>query len=142
DEPTSGLDPLMEAAFREEVAKIKQRGATVLLSSHILSEVEALADTISIIRDGAIVESGTLTQMRHLRRTLIEANTNRPVEGLPHLAGVYEIVQDGNQLTLEVDGDAVGDVLAALADAGVTSLIAQPPTLEQMLLRHYQTQGR
>ncbi|MFV0451797.1 MAG: ABC transporter ATP-binding protein [Propioniciclava sp.] len=140
DEPTSGLDPLMEAAFRAEVGRIKERGATVLLSSHILSEVEALADTISIIRAGTIVETGTLAQMRHLRRTMIEAVTTRPVETLRHLSGVHEATQEGHRVTLEVDGEAVGDVLTTLADSGVESIIAQPPTLEQMLLRHYESE--
>ncbi|MFV0428605.1 MAG: ABC transporter ATP-binding protein [Arachnia sp.] len=137
DEPTSGLDPLMEAAFRAEVDTITSRGATVLLSSHILSEVEALADTISIIRDGQIVETGSLAQMRHLRRTLIEATTIRPVTGLTEVPGVHEAVIDGTSFVAEVDADDVGAVMAALAEAGLVNLSAQPPSLEQMLLRHY-----
>lgn len=142
DEPTSGLDPLMEAAFRDEVALLRERGATVLLSSHILSEVEALADTISIVRSGQIVETGTLEQMRHLRRTTIDAVTAQPVTGIEHLPGVHEASVTGNRITAEVDGEQVGAVMAALAGAGVESIVAQPPTLEQMLLRHYHDQEK
>ncbi len=142
DEPTSGLDPLMEAAFRTQVALLRDRGATVLLSSHILSEVEALADTISIVRSGKVVETGTLGQMRHLRRTTIEATTTQPVDGLDKHPGIHDLTVDGNRLTAEVDGEQVGDVMTRLAEAGVESIVAQPPTLEQMLLRHYQSQER
>lgn len=139
DEPTAGLDPLMEAVFQAEVRRLAQRGATVLLSSHILSQVEVLADVVSIIRDGSIVESGTLEQMRHLRRTSIVATTARPVTGLDALPGVHDLHVDGDQVSLEVDGEQVEAALSALAGAGVRAIVAHPPTLEQMLLRHYET---
>lgn len=139
DEPTAGLDPLMEAVFQAEVRRLAQRGATVLLSSHILSQVEVLADVVSIIRDGSIVESGTLEQMRHLRRTSIVATTARPVTGLDALPGVHDLHVDGDQVSLEVDGEQVEAALSALARAGVRAIVAHPPTLEQMLLRHYET---
>lgn len=142
DEPTSGLDPLMEAAFQTEIKRHIERGATVLLSSHILAEVEALATKLSIIRDGHIVESGTLGEMRHLRRTSIDATVNGSVAGLELMSGVHDLVVDGNRVQLEVDGDKVEPVLQAFAQAGVTSFVAQPPTLEQMLLRHYEVEGQ
>ncbi len=137
DEPTSGLDPLMEAIFQEEVRALIARGATVLLSSHILSQVEALANRVSVIRDGAIVETGTLDEMRHLRRTTIQATLERPVDGLDATPGVHGLTLTGGRLTMEVDGEHIGAVMSRLTDAGLTSVVAHPPTLEQMLLRHY-----
>ena len=139
DEPTSGLDPLMEAVFQDEVRAIKQRGGTVLLSSHILSQVEVLADVVSIVREGAVVESGTLDQMRHLRRTTIVVTTEQHAVGLAGMLGVYNYTLDGPHVSLEVDGEQVDAVMRALANAGVRSIVAHPPTLEQMLLRHYET---
>ena len=137
DEPTSGLDPLMEAIFQDEVRGLVARGATVLLSSHILGQVEALAHTVSIIREGSIVETGTLASMRHLRRTTIQATTAAPVNGLAHMAGVHHAQVDGDRVTMEVDGEHLGTVMSELTGAGVQSIVAHPPTLEQMLLRHY-----
>lgn len=137
DEPTSGLDPLMEAIFQDEIRGLVARGATVLLSSHILGQVEALAHTVSIIREGSIVETGTLASMRHLRRTTIQATTTAPVNGLAHMTGVHHAQVDGDRVTMEVDGEHIGSVMSQLSAAGLQSIVAHPPTLEQMLLRHY-----
>jgi len=139
DEPTAGLDPLMEAAFRDVVADERHGGRTVLLSSHILSEVEALCDRVSIIRAGRIVESGTLAELRHLTRTSITAELARPPDGLVELAGVHNLVLDGTRVQLQVDTAQLDQVVAHLSAAGVRSLVSQPPTLEELFLRHYQT---
>jgi ABC-2 type transport system ATP-binding protein len=140
DEPTAGLDPLMEAAFRDWInAEERARGRTVLLSSHILAEVEALADRVSIIRAGRIVESGTLAELRHLTRTSIQAELAVPPTGLANLPGVHDLqVQDG-RVRFDVDAGALGAALRHLWAAGVRSLVCRPPTLEELFLRHYQT---
>jgi ABC-2 type transport system ATP-binding protein len=142
DEPTSGLDPLMEAVFRSCVEEEKRRGRTVLLSSHILSEVEAVCDRVSIIRDGRIAESGTLTELRHLTRTSISADLDRVPPGLDALAGLHgvdvqELNGDGVRLKCSVDSDRIGELVAALSQAGIRTLVSQPPTLEELFLRHY-----
>ena len=137
DEPTSGLDPLMEAAFRECVEEERQAGRTVLLSSHILSEVEALCDRVTIIREGRTVDSGALADLRHLSRTSVRAEVVRPPDGLAGLPGVHDLDVSGNRVSCQVDNDALGAVLAALVAAGVRSLASQPPTLEELFLRHY-----
>ncbi|MGC5585344.1 ATP-binding cassette domain-containing protein [Ornithinimicrobium sp. W1665] len=138
DEPTSGLDPLMEAQFREVVGEQRGRGRTVLLSSHILSEVEHQCDRVSIIRAGRVVESGTLAELRHLTRTQVEAELATPVPPeLAHAPGVHDAVVDGHLLTCQVDDVALGDLLARLLPLGVRSLRSSPPTLEQLFLRHY-----
>ena len=147
DEPTAGLDPLMEAAFRDCIEEEAQGGRTVLLSSHILSEVEALCERVTIIRAGRTVESGTLVQLRHLTRTSIAADLARPPAGLEQLPGVHDLdVQDFSgpavgrlaaRVRCEVDTDKLDEVLRHLADAGVLSLVSQPPTLEELFLRHY-----
>jgi ABC-2 type transport system ATP-binding protein len=137
DEPTSGLDPLMEEVFRECVAQEKQRGRTVLLSSHILAEVEALCDRVSIIRLGRTVETGTLTELRHLTRTSISAELAHPPDGLSGLSGVHDLQVDGARVRCEVDTDRLDDLLRQLTAAGVRSLVSQPPTLEELFLRHY-----
>ena len=152
DEPTAGLDPLMEAAFRECVEEERHSGRTVLLSSHILSEVEALCERVTIIRAGRTAESGTLAELRHLTRTSISADLARPPAGLQQLPGVHDLdLQDftsrgadrhgatrlGARVRCEVDSDKLDDVLRQLADAGVLSLVSQPPTLEELFLRHY-----
>ncbi|HEU4396824.1 MAG TPA: ABC transporter ATP-binding protein [Actinomycetota bacterium] len=140
DEPTSGLDPLMEAAFRDWLnAEERARGRTVLLSSHILAEVEALADRVSIIRAGRIVEAGTLAQLRHLTRTSITAELAAPPNGLAGLAGVHDLQLDGSRVHFQVDNPQLDEALRRLAAAGVRSLTSQPPTLEELFLRHYQT---
>lgn len=137
DEPTSGLDPLMEEVFRQVVGEAAAQGRTVLLSSHILSEVEALCDRVSIVRDGRTVETGTLAELRHLTRTLVEAEVDRPVEQLAQLAGVHDLDLDGTTVRCQVESSILGEVLAVISAAGVRSLVSQPPTLEQLLLRHY-----
>jgi len=147
DEPTSGLDPLMEATFRDCVEEERHSGRTVLLSSHILSEVEALCERVTIIRAGQAVESGTLAELRHLTRTSIAADLARPPAGLDQLPGVHDLdVQDfsghragrlGARVRCEVDTDELGEVLRHLTAVGVLSLVSQPPTLEELFLRHY-----
>jgi polyether ionophore transport system ATP-binding protein len=139
DEPTSGLDPLMEAVFRDVIREEKQRGdRTVLLSSHILSEVEALCDRITIIREGRTVETGTLTEMRHLTRTNIQADLAGSPNGLAELPGVHDLRADGDRVVFDVDTDALDDALQMLVKVGVRSLVSQPPTLEELFLRQYQ----
>jgi ABC-2 type transport system ATP-binding protein len=149
DEPTSGLDPLMEAAFRECIEEERQGGRTVLLSSHILSEVEALCDRVTIIRAGRTVETGTLADLRHLTRTSIAAELAGPPEGLDTLPGVHDLVVDAGpaadgppgarpcRVRCEVDADQLAELLRRLVAAGVRSLVSQPPTLEELFLRHY-----
>jgi ABC-2 type transport system ATP-binding protein len=136
DEPTAGLDPLMEATFRDCVTEERQHGRTVLLSSHILAEAEALSDRVTIIRDGRTVETGTLAQMRHLSRDLVDAETAGPVrlDGLP---GVHDLVTDGLRVRCQVDHGALDEVLGRLHQAGVRTLTCRPPTLEELFLRHY-----
>jgi ABC-2 type transport system ATP-binding protein len=147
DEPTAGLDPLMEAAFRDCIEEEAQGGRTVLLSSHILSEVEALCEGVTIIRAGRTVESGTLAELRHLTRTSIAADLARRPAGLEQLPGVHDLdVQSFSgpaagrlaaRVRCQVDTDKLDEVLRHLADAGVLSLVSQPPTLEELFLRHY-----
>jgi ABC-2 type transport system ATP-binding protein len=139
DEPTAGLDPLMEAAFREWInAEERARGRTVLLSSHILAEVEALADRVSIIRAGRIVESGTLAELRHLTRTSITAELAAPPDGVLELPGVHDVEVEGTRVRLQVDTASLDGVLRRLTAVGVRSLVSQPPTLEELFLRHYE----
>jgi ABC-2 type transport system ATP-binding protein len=141
DEPTSGLDPLMEAAFRACVEEERGRGRTVLLSSHILSEVEALCDRVTIVRNGRTVESGTLSDLRHLTRTSIAAELATPPEGLERLPGIHDLEVEGLRVRCEVDTDKLDGLLRQLTAAGVRSLTSQPPTLEQLFLRHYSGDG-
>ncbi|MTE19825.1 ATP-binding cassette domain-containing protein [Streptomyces sp. TRM43335] len=138
DEPTSGLDPLMEGVFRECVAEERDRGRTVLLSSHILSEVEALCDRVSIIRRGVTVESGSLADLRHLTRTSITAELVAEPDGLSELPGVHDLSVRGRRVRLQVDTDKLDAVLRRLTESGVRNLTSTPPTLEELFLRHYQ----
>ncbi|MCP2199073.1 ABC transporter ATP-binding protein [Lentzea flava] len=138
DEPTSGLDPLMEAVFQDCINDERERGRTVLLSSHILAEVEALCDRVSIIRNGHCVETGTLADLRHLTRTSISAELAGPPNGLTSLAGVHDLVAEGNRVKFEVDSDKLDLVLKQLVSTGVRTLTSQPPTLEELFLRHYE----
>jgi ABC-2 type transport system ATP-binding protein len=140
DEPTAGLDPLMEAAFREVIREELKSQRTVLLSSHILAEVEALCERVSIIRAGRVVESGTLAELRHLTRTSIQAELVRPPDGLAGLAGVHDVVLDGTRVHLQVDTPRLDEVMRHLSAAGLRSLVSQPPTLEELFLRHYQAE--
>ncbi|MFE2998273.1 ATP-binding cassette domain-containing protein [Nocardia sp. NPDC059246] len=142
DEPTSGLDPLMEQVFNECVAEAVARGTTVLLSSHILSEVERLCERVTIIRAGKTVETGTLAQMRHLSRTSITAEMVGSPGDLSRIPGVEDISVEGNTLHAQVDSEHLGELIRVLGDAGVRSLVSQPPTLEELFLRHYSLDGR
>ncbi len=141
DEPTAGLDPLMEATFRQVISQEQHGGRTVLLSSHILAEVEALCDRVTIIREGRTVETGTLTELRHLTRTSIAAELKAPPSGLAELPGVHDLQLDGSRVHLQVDSDQLDEVLRHLSAAGVRSLASQPPTLEELFLRHYRADG-
>jgi ABC-2 type transport system ATP-binding protein len=138
DEPTSGLDPLMEAVFRECITEDQDRGRTVLLSSHILAEVEALCDRVSIIRNGRTVDSGTLSQLRHLTRTSISAEVENPPYGLDRLPGVHGFTIEGSRIRCQVDAESLDGFLTQLTKGVVRSLVSQPPTLEEMFLRHYE----
>jgi ABC-2 type transport system ATP-binding protein len=141
DEPTGGLDPLMEMAFRETVQEAKQRGQTVFLSSHILSEVEAVCDRVGILRAGRLVDQGTLAELRHLSAQTIEVTFDGQVPELPALPGV-EVAQAGSkQVRFEVTG-SVGPLIAALADYPIVSLESRAPSLEEIFLHHYQGDGR
>ena len=137
DAPTSGLDPLMEAVFQETIREITDDGRTVLLSSHILAEVEALCDRVSIIRAGRTVETGTLTELRHLTRTSVIVETEQPVDGLTDLPGVHDPVVEGRHARFDVDTAQLGATMRHLASLGIRSLTSQPPTLEELFLRHY-----
>ncbi|HEY8372642.1 MAG TPA: ABC transporter ATP-binding protein [Pseudonocardiaceae bacterium] len=137
DEPTSGLDPLMEATFQDCVRQLRAEGRTVLLSSHVLAEVEALCDRVSIIRAGRTVESGTLAELRHLTRTSVTVRTREPVTGLADLPGVYDVDLDGDLARFEVEAGAMDEVLRHLTRFGVADLTCTPPTLEELFLRHY-----
>ncbi|NBM18688.1 ABC transporter ATP-binding protein [Streptomyces sp. GC420] len=137
DEPTAGLDPLMEEVFQNCVEEERDRGRTVLLSSHVLSEVEALCDRVSIIRKGRTVESGSLADLRHLTRTSVTAELAAPPNGLTHLPGVYDVDVQGKRVSLQVETDKLDAVLRSLTESGVRSLTSRPPTLEELFLRHY-----
>ncbi|MEU6384794.1 ABC transporter ATP-binding protein [Streptomyces bauhiniae] len=137
DEPTSGLDPLMEEVFQSCVREERERGRTVLLSSHILSEVESLCDRVSIVRNGRTVESGSLAELRHLTRTSVRAEVSSPVV-LDGLAGVHDLEVRGSRVRLQVDTAELDSVLRVLSAAGVRSLTCTPPTLEELFLRHYE----
>ncbi len=137
DEPTSGLDPLMEAVFQEEIATEKKRGRTVLLSSHVLSEVEALADRVSIIRDGMLVETGTLDQVRKHRRTHLAVELERVPDRLEELDGIHDVVLQGTTLTCTVDHERTAEVMAVLAHEGIVSITSTPASLEDIFLSHY-----
>ncbi|UOZ06584.1 MULTISPECIES: ABC transporter ATP-binding protein [unclassified Amycolatopsis] len=139
DEPTSGLDPLMEEVFRQVIEEERDRGdRTVLLSSHILSEVEALCDRVTIIRAGRTVESGTLDELRHLGRITIDASLVRVPPELASLPGIHDLSTYGSHVHLSVDQSALDGVMRHLADAGLRNLVSRPPTLEELFLRHYQ----
>ncbi|CAN5612984.1 multidrug efflux ABC transporter ATP-binding protein [soil metagenome] len=137
DEPSSGLDPLMENTFQQCVAEARDRGVTVLLSSHILAETEALCQRVTIIREGRAVESGTLESMRHLSRTAIKAEMIGDPGDITRIKGVEDVSVEGRTLRAQVDGDSLGELIRVLGEAGVKSLVSQPPTLEDLFLRHY-----
>jgi ABC-2 type transport system ATP-binding protein len=142
DEPTAGLDPLMEAEFRECIAEEWKKGRTVLLSSHILAEVEAICDRVTIIRKGQAVESGSLADLRHLTRTSITAELATAPSGLDGLPGVYNLNVQDTRVHCQVDTDKLDGLMRHLTSVGLRSLVSQPPTLEDLFLRHYQAEGR
>ncbi|MFL6132051.1 MAG: ATP-binding cassette domain-containing protein [Nocardioidaceae bacterium] len=137
DEPTSGLDPLMEAEFQRCVHEAKAEGATVLLSSHILAEAEALSDRISIIKHGIVVQSGTLAELRHLTRTTVIAQTASPSTRMVDVPGVHNPQFQDGRVAFDVDSDHLDGAVAALSSLGIRSLTAHPPTLEELFLRQY-----
>ena len=137
DEPTSGLDPLMESVFQDCIDEFKDEGHSVLLSSHILAEVERLCDRVSIIRSGRTVESGTLAELRHLTRTSVAAELASPATGLDRLEGLHDLVVEDHRVLFEVDTENLGPALEALGRFGIRTLTSQPPTLEALFLRHY-----
>ncbi|WP_307853859.1 ABC transporter ATP-binding protein [Nocardioides palaemonis] len=139
DEPTSGLDPLMEEVFNQCLAEHKASGTTVLLSSHILSEVERLADRVTIIRGGRAVESGSLDQLRHLRRNRVRAMVSGTLPDLSGLDGVHDVDVDGRVVQASVDPAGLPLLLKALDAAGVVSLTSTPPTLEELFLDAYRS---
>ena len=144
DEPTSGLDPLNEQTFQTEVLALKQQGKSVLLSSHILSEVEKMCDRIGIIREGQIVETGTLAEMRHLTRTTVDVQTRQPLTDLAALAGVHGVTErhGENHVSLAVDADQLTTVVQYLASRQLLTLTTTPPTLEDLFMRYYTTDKR
>ncbi len=141
DEPTSGLDPLMERVFVEYMMEAKAAGKTILLSSHILSEVDKLCNKVSIIREGKIIESGKLSELRHLTRTSMRIQTKKPIEGLHKLDGVYNIKEEGESVVLQVDQRDMDKLIKHISDYGVTHLESIPPTLEDLFMSHYMDNG-
>lgn len=138
DEPTSGLDPLMEAVFQDEVEKIKLAGKAILLSSHILSEVERLADKVVIIRQGKVVETGTLDELRHLTRSTVTMITQDNVAIMASVNGVHDFKQSGNQARFSADNECINEILSEAAKLGVKKFESVPPTLEDLFMRHYE----
>jgi len=141
DDPAAGLDPRTELEFQACVREAKREGRTVLLSSHILSEVEKLCDSVGIIRNGRIIESGSLAELRHLTRTHLRVETREPPGGLKEMKGVHDFAVDGNAASFQVDAEELENVVAALARLGVVRLESAPPTLEDLFMRHYELAG-
>jgi ABC-2 type transport system ATP-binding protein len=137
DEPTSGLDPLMEVVFQDVVRELRNAGRTVLLSSHILAEVEALCDRVTIIRAGRAAETGTFDELRHLTRTTVVVETAEPIGTLSDLPGVHDVSADHTRAQFSVDTRELNHVLERLVELKVRSLTCSPPTLEELFLRHY-----
>lgn len=137
DEPTSGLDPLMEQVFQECVREVKTKGKSVLLSSHILSEVEKLCDTVGIIRDGKIIESGSLSKLRHLTRTYIHVETKQPIPSLHEYKGVHDVVETDQGLSFQVDSEELDNVFKYISQFSIVKLESSPPTLEDLFIRYY-----
>ncbi len=137
DEPSSGLDPVMESVFRQQVQRVRAAGATVLLSSHVLSEVEQLCDRVTIIREGRVVESGSLAELRHLSRTSFRVSGMADAAAVRALPGVHDLVAVGDSVEFEADADAIPAVLAAVAGGGAHAVTAAPASLESLFLRHY-----
>ena len=138
DEPTSGLDPLLELVFQDEVKRLKDEGKTILLSSHILAEVEALCDQVTIIRDGSVVESGSLSELRHLTRTTIKVATKQPLTDLQSLPGIHDLKIDQQSAEFEVEPEHLNKTLRTLTTWDVEAITSHPPTLEELFMGHYQ----
>lgn len=138
DEPTSGLDPLMEMVFQECVMDAKSNGKSVLLSSHILSEVEKLCDKVGIIREGKMIETGTLKELRHLTRTNLAIMTKKTISNLNELKGIHNIKEDDSVLSFQVDTEEIDEVIRYVSQFGIVKLESAPPTLEDLFMRHYQ----
>jgi ABC-2 type transport system ATP-binding protein len=138
DEPTSGLDPLMERNFQQCVAEVADRGAAVLLSSHILAEVEKLCDNVTIIRDGRTVRSGTLDELRHLMRTTVTARIRGDAAQLRRLPAVHDFAAHDGQISFSVDRADLGTTMDRLAGLGIDELAVAPASLEDLFLREYQ----
>ncbi|AJK69140.1 ABC transporter ATP-binding protein [Corynebacterium marinum] len=139
DEPTAGLDPLMESLFTEEIRARRDEGRTVLLSSHILGEVEKLCDSVTIIRAGRDVEHGTMSELRHLTRSAVAGTVAADAQGLASVPGVHDLAVDGGKFRFQVEDHNLDDVLRVLPDMGVQNLTITPPSLEDLFLRHYGT---
>ena len=140
DEPTSGLDPLMESVFQDCILEAAAAGRTVLLSSHILAEVEKLCHRVTIIRDGRTVQSGTLDELRSVTRTSVTVATERPIERLADIAGVHGVRSEDGHVHFDVDGASIDDAMQLVAASGIRSLVSHPPTLEDLFLRHYEAE--
>lgn len=138
DEPTSGLDPLMEKVFQECVMDAKKEGKSILLSSHILSEVEKLCDKVGIIRQGQMIETGSLSELRHLTRTNLLVETRKPIPSLSELAGVHAIEKKEQALSFQVDTEELNNVIAHVSQFEIVRLESAPPTLEDLFMRHYE----
>ncbi|SIS49276.1 ABC transporter ATP-binding protein [Salimicrobium flavidum] len=141
DEPTSGLDPLMERTFQKYVKDARAEGKSVLLSSHILSEVEQLCDRVGIIRDGEIIETGSLTDLRHLTRTNLYVETSHTLENLEQWEGVHAVEQEEAGWSFQVDTEKMDTVMAELSTFGIRKIESAPPTLEDLFMRHYEGSG-
>lgn len=142
DEPTSGLDPLMERVFQECVMDAKNEGKSILLSSHILSEVERLCDKVGIIRQGQIIETGTLDELRHLTRTSLLVETKQPIPALGNVNGVRDIVMKDQALSFQVDTGELDNVMKYISQFGIVKLESAPPTLEDLFMSHYEGVGK
>lgn len=142
DEPTSGLDPLMEAVFQDYIRKLKKQGKTILLSSHILAEVEALCDKVTIIREGKTVETGSLSHIQKLQRTNFEVETSKSTAPIANMIGVHDYSKNRNKSTFEVEPEHLNDVVKKLSTYDVKHITSHPPRLEELFLRHYDNQSQ
>lgn len=141
DEPTSGLDPLMESIFQECVMEAKEKGKSVLLSSHILSEVEKLCDKVSIIREGKIIETGSLDDLRHLTRNRMSIQTKKPIDNLSDISGIHDIEENDGLIHFQVDSEELDNIVKYINQFGIVKLESAPTTLEDLFMRHYKGDG-
>ncbi len=142
DEPTAGLDPLMERSFQEYVMELKAKGKSVLLSSHILSEVEKICDKVAIIRQGKIIETGTLNELQHLTGTIIQVETKRPITNLKELEGVSGVKGENGLMTFQAELENLDAIMRYISDFGILRMESSPPTLEDLFIRHYERAGQ